>query len=354
MDTYVYAFPRDLGSGDDPFIEFIEMTNNQFPRFFRRVIDGGAGTGSFTDRVVKSSADCTVIDYEPLPENAIALRSRFNGVPSVEIREAALGERLTDVSFKVPEREGLNDHIYWVPGTSYGGYVSKPGFLPLVKSGFLPVAKHLAKKVLRRGNPPQFENITVEMVRLDDELNSAPDIVKRDLQGGEPDAVGGMGSLLAQVKVVKVEVLLKGGMGGQGAAKSRCIRALRDAGFALLVEDWQFHVPQMTDGLRRALADHGMEIEREVRLDPSHREVMVKGTWPTGRPLPIQKRRQIGKLKAVELTREFADALSEAMVSYFSVDLIALNGRYAQQWKSILSPDSLKQSGMTMDGQTVR
>lgn len=353
MNTPLYAFPKNFGPGEDPFVEFVQRANKEFPGFIERIIDGGAGTGCFTERVVDADPGCRVIDYEPLPENAKVLRSRFAGRDSVEIRQAALGDKSASVSFEVPERAGLSDHQYWVPGTSYGGFVSHPGIVPIIRSGFVPFAKHVAKKVLRRASSPKLETISVSMVRLDAELDAPPDVIKLDLQGGEPEALDGLGELLAHTKVVKIEVLLRGAMEGQGAARTRCARALHDAGFRFFVEDWQFHVPELTDALRRALVDNGAEIEREVRLHPSHPEVMVKGAWRSGQALPVQSHQVMGKLRAVELTRELSNALADAKASYFCVDLVALNGRFVQQWKSIIPPELLKKSGMQLDGQMV-
>lgn len=325
-----FAFPRTLGSGDDPFIGLIEVANLKYPGFIKSVIDGGAGVGSFVDRVLKGTTGCRVIAYEPLPENAKVLRSRFSGVSAVDIREAALGDRVTQVSFEVPERKGIPNSL-WTPGTSYGGHVRRSGILPLIKG--------IARKLLRRGSrlQPQHrqESILVRMTRLDAELNVPPDLVKLDLQGGEPEALKGLGNLLPQVKVAKIEIQMLG-----GDARTQCARIFRDAGFNLYIEDLQFSVPQMTDTLRQALNQIGIEIEYEGRLSPSDPQIMIKGSWPTDRPLPIQD---------LDLSTEFANVLLRAKASYFQVDLVALNGRYSEQWKSLLPSELLEKSGMKLN-----
>lgn len=327
MITYNYSFPKGVGSGDDPFIGLIEIANKQIPGFIQTVVDGGAGIGSFVDRVLKGAKGCKVVAYEPLPENAKVLRSRFSGVNSVDIREAALGDMAMRVSFEVPERKGIPNSL-WSPGTSYGGHVSKSGFLSSVKG--------LAKKVLRPGNASnQMETISVQMVRLDSELSACPDVVKLDLQGGEPEALNGLGAHLPQVKIAKIEIQMLG-----GGARSQCVRILKEAGFLLYVEDLQFSVPQVTNELRQALSDNGVEIEFEGRLSPSDPQIMIKGSWPSERPLPIQN---------FELVREFLNVLTSSKALYFQVDLVALNGRYAKQWKTLLPTDLLEKSGMNLD-----
>ncbi len=327
MTSLNYGFPKNLGSGDDPIIGLIEAVNEQSPGFIEWVIDGGAGVGSFTGRVLGGTTGCKVIAYEPLPENAKVLRSRFNGVSAVDIREAALGDQTTSVSFEVPERRGIPDSL-WAPGTSYGGFVSR--------SGILAKAKGIAKKLLRRGvRSRPYEKISVRMVRLDSDLDVCPDFIKLDLQGGEPEALNGLGSRLAQVKIMKIEIEML-----SGDARRRCVQLLNNAGFFLLVEDFQFLVPHVTDRLRRALTDIGIEIELEDRILPSDPSVLVKGKWPSGRPLPMQN---------IELTKDFADVLSASKASFFAIDLIALNGRYVQHWNSLLGPEVLEQSGMKLN-----
>jgi hypothetical protein len=164
------------------------------------------------------------------------------------------------------------------------------------------------------------------MVRIDSELNECPDVVKLDLQGGEPEALNGLGVWLPQVKVVKIEVEML-----SGDARRRCVRTLTAAGFSMYVQDLQFAVPEMTDGLRRFLHDNGIEIEFERRLLPTDPYMIVKGKWPSRRDLPMH---------SVELDRDFSNVLAASKAAYFQVDLVALNGRYAQQWGSLLPPGS--------------
>lgn len=347
MNSPLYSFSGL--SGEDPIIALVAAANSVHPGFITLVVDGGAGIGSFTDRVVSGSTECEVIAYEPLPENLAILRSRFQGMPAVKIRDAALGDKATDVAFEVPDRQGVSGTL-WAPGTTGGGYVSKPGLIPMMKSGLLPIAKYLARKVLRRPELTQLhEIVSVKMVRLDAELSDAPDLIKFDLQGGEPEALDGLGALLRQTKVVKIELLLRGAVDGQGLAKTRCVRALSDAGFSFFIDGLQFAVPKLTDALRRALHQHGVTITYERQINPSQRDITIMGKWPEDRPLPIQTRRVLGSVRAIGLTRDFEGILSEARVSYFAVDLIALNGRYAKQWSTILPQTLLKHSEPELD-----
>lgn len=335
MDRQLYSFPRDFGSTDDPMIGLIKEANLKFPGFISFVVDGGAGIGDFTDKVLKTSTGCRVIAFEPLPENAAVLRSRFAESESVDIREVAVGDRSASVSFQVPERAGIpGPGSYWAAGTSYGGWVSRPFAI----DSLLSRTKTLAKKILRQAPASELETISVPMVRLDFELISPPDLIKLDLQGGEPDAMDGLGTLLAGTKAVKLEVLLHGAMPGQGGARTRCVRALQDAGFTLFVEDFQFAVTSMSDGLRRTLADAEMVIERERRFHPTQ-PVHIMGKWPTGKPLPIQSIGSAGLARAIKLKADFFQALSGSGMMYFSIDLIALNNRFAREWRTILPQD---------------
>jgi FkbM family methyltransferase len=316
-----YAFPRKMGSGEDAFVGLIETANREFPGFIDKVVDGGSGIGSFVDRVLQGCPFANIVAYEPLPENAEILRSRFGVLPSVDIREAALGDRLATVQFDVPvhSRKGIPNSP-WAAGTSAEGAVRKTGIVPSLK--------RLIKKTMRMQNR---EAVSVRMCRLDSDLSFSPDVVKLDLQGGEPEALQGMGDLLTNVKVVKIEVEML--TSGREVGRC-CIHLLRDAGFHLFVEDLQFAVPELTDRLRGVLTDVGIEITRETRLyGASDRNVVVIGKWLTDRPLPIRD---------LEITPEFAEILTASKAEYFQVDLVALNTRYVQQWKQILPPEFLQ------------
>lgn len=347
MRTLLNAFPSELYSGEDPFLEFVETVGNRLPDFIVRVVDGGAGIGSFTDRMLRALPDCEITAYEPLPENAKILRSRFSNIPSVDAREAALGDKPATVLFAVPERVGMSNNEYWVPGTTGGGFVSRPGPVAVMKSKIPPTAKNFVKKLLGRGTL-EYEKVPVQTVRLDSELGVAPDLVKLDLQGGEPEALEGLGSLLPQVKMMKIEVILRGEVEGRRSAKNRAVGALADAGFSFFVEEFALAAPGMTDELRRALGRHGLNISSEVRLHESHSDILIKGAFSSEQPTPIQNRWQSGKFKAIAFTPEFDSVLSDAQASSVGVDLIALNGRYAEQWKSVLPPELLQRSGMVL------
>jgi FkbM family methyltransferase len=332
----LYAFPHVNGH-DDPLIGLAQTTNESHPGFIRLAVDGGAGVGNFTDELITGIAGSSVIAFEPLPDNVRVMQSRFGGSPAVDIRELAIGDRQAQVRFEIPERAGIPDSM-WEPGTSYAGFVSRSLLIPTVKSW--------AKRVLRRSRP-NHEVISVRMARLDTQLHEAPDLIKLDLEGGEPAAVAGLGALLAETKVMKIEVLIQTGMPGQGLAKSECVRALRAAGFHIFVQDFLFAVPEangVSEELRRYFTSLGVEIDWEKPLSPSQPLRFVQGRWPEDRPLPIEGRFTMGKLRSVELNSELARLLAESNAAFFMVDLIALNGRYAKQWTSAL-PESLLERG---------
>lgn len=326
MHTYELAqpFPDFSDHPNDSIVGLIEVVNRQFPKFIDVMVDGGAGIGHIINLVLTKHPELNVIAYEPLPENARVLRAKFREQSNVDIREVALGNRSGTCRFEVPtiSRKGI-DNSPWIPGTSAEGAVRRYG---LVKT-----SKLIVKKVIRWDPRPSIE---VKINRLESDLQVAPDLLKLDLQGGEPEAIEGLGHFLAETKVVKLEHELFGKWG-----RTHSIDMLRDAGFSLYVDDFLIVVPQMTDYFRATLAELGLEITYELRLyGPRSPYLHVVGKWPNGGLLPIHSN--------IKLTRQFADLLTAQKANAFQVDIMALNNRYAEQWASILPAKLLRQSGM--------
>jgi FkbM family methyltransferase len=309
------TFPFFDGNCSESVINLISVSNSIKPGSINVAVDGGAGVGSFIANLNKAVPSIRIVGYEPLPENAKVLRKRFERNPMVDIRELAIGNKPGFASFEIPVRL-TDDFRGWPKGTSCGGYLRKPGFIPFIKS--------VAKKILRRGwlwkNSNRHQSVNVRVTRLDSDLQFAPDFLKLDLQGGEPDALEGLGENLQHVKIVKVEVQMLG-----GEEKDRCIRLLQSAGFKFFIEDFQFGVGHMTDSLRTALEQNGGEIELEVEPSSADSSAMVIGKWIPGKPLPFKEFKLVGSL---------AKALTDAGATYFQVDIVALNQSCAELWNS--------------------
>ncbi len=316
------ALPQ-LGSSDIGSFGLIEALNQEYPGFIQLVVDGGAGIGSMLDTLLSISPSSRIIAYEPLPENAEILKSRFAGITSIDIRQAALGSKMGMCKFEVPASSRIGiANSNWIPGTSPEGAVRRHG---LIKS-----SKLLAKKILGRDQRP---SISVKMVRMDLDLPAAPDFLKLDLQGGEPEAIEGLGHLLYETKIIKCELELFASW-----KRTSFIDKLRKAGFAFFIEDFLMLVPKMTTELREILHGMGLEITHEVRLYGSSSSFLhAIGRWPHDRELPIYEMR---------LRNEFAGILAIHKAIAFQVDFIALNNRYGAQWKSVLPSEVVKQAGL--------
>jgi FkbM family methyltransferase len=294
-----------------PLVSLITSANAAIPGFIKTIVDGGAGIGGSIVPLLASSPAIKVIAYEPLRENAKVLRQRFSGNPAVKVREVAISDRIGHAHFDIPSRL-QGDGGPWTAGTSYNGY--------LCKAGLRSFLRRLAARMVRPGR--SRETIKVSTVRLDSDLSAAPDVVKLDLQGGEPAALDGLGDYLRQVKLVKAEVQMLG-----GDARGRCVRKLQEFGFTIYLADLQFSVPELDASLRTALTANGVKIEEELRGSPYDPQTMVKGEWTDDQELPFQD---------LDLKPEFEGLLRAAKAQYFQVDLVALNQAHAESWNTIL------------------
>jgi hypothetical protein len=168
----------------------------------------------------------------------------------------------------------------------------------------------------------RYQTVQVKTVRLDDDLQFTPDIVKLDLQGGEPAALRGLGERLRQVKIVKAEVHML-----HGEARRECVRILKEAGFKMYIGDLQFSVPEVSSTLRSMMAEQDIRIEHELRGSAFDAQTMIIGKWSGEQPLPFQD---------LDFTPAFESLLRAEKTKYFSVDLIAINLKYAESWNVLL------------------
>jgi FkbM family methyltransferase len=182
------------------------VTNDHFCRF----IDGGAGIGSETKRYLKIFEKNYVKNghvtcYEPLPENFATMKERLP-IEGVTLRQVAISNKSGNSKFSVPTR--MPDDTFWPKGTSFNGFLSE-----------------------RESN---FETINIETVRIVDDIDFSPSFVKLDLQGGERDAVMGMGSLVERTKIFYIE--------SQLLSHNNACSILSDMGFVIMFDKLQFGV----------------------------------------------------------------------------------------------------------------
>ena len=184
-----FAEKRIKGSAIDVCLPlFIRLLQDKFQKF----VDGGAGVGQTTEFYKKSLLEnlnsenhstALITCYEPLPENFENLKEKFGFDNNILLENCAIAHENGFSSFIVPSRikEGI-DSSGWSSNTSYNG------FLPDVNQ-----------------KNPNLEEIFVRISRLEDSLSYVPDFVKLDLQGGELNALFGMGQLLRKTKVFYIE-----------------------------------------------------------------------------------------------------------------------------------------------------
>lgn len=285
----------------------VSLLDELLPRFFDafegefvHLVDGGAGVGSTSkfyweaaSRLLPSAAKplISVYSYEPLAENARVLRNMFAGNRQVIIRESALSDRTGTQTFSVPSRMTGEGGGAWSAGTSFGGSL-RPG-----RSG--------------------TETVQVQSVRLDEEEVPRFDFVKLDLQGGELDALRGMGSRLREPKVMYVETQL--------LHDSGVLRHIAEAEFFVTFDRLQLGFKNDLRYLpMRALDEAGVVIDK-MHL-PSQGGVPLF-CWGHFRPGA-----KVFDPKSFVLEPEISRKLQDAGVSYLQTDALCINLRH---WKTI-------------------
>jgi FkbM family methyltransferase len=142
------------------------------------VVDGGANKGRTVARLLARFPAARLVAYEPIGRLAGKLAKRYADEPRVTVRRAALGD--------------------------------KPGELPLYELETVTCSSLLAPTGILRKHPDKpmavASRAAVRVVRLDEELSRAPDLIKLDLQGYELSALKGAERVLPGVRAVLCEV----------------------------------------------------------------------------------------------------------------------------------------------------
>jgi FkbM family methyltransferase len=146
------------------------------------IIDGGAYAGAFSRRMAMTFAEARIHAFEPTPASFALLEEKTRGLPVISSHQLALGAS---------------------SGVARFFENASPLTNSLRKNGEAN-RRYFSHLVAERGE------ITVKTTTLAafarDQGLKAIDIVKLDLQGGELDAIVGLGGLIATVKAILVEV----------------------------------------------------------------------------------------------------------------------------------------------------
>jgi FkbM family methyltransferase len=265
---------------------------------FCRFVDGGAGIGGTAveyDKVLEANLDeanagsATVTCYEPLAENFAELSQRLADHTRCRLRNVAVANANGKTAFIVPSRQAGNA-AHWGAGTSYNGFVND------------------------NRPDPGYEKVDVDMVRIEDDVSEPQDFVKLDLQGGELEAIKGMGSLLKDAKVLYVETQL--------LADEKACDYLSENGYAIFFDKFQFGLlPGRNDVPLKQLGKLGISIDR----------IFLPGT--SGLPLIFWGYMEAGRdrFDGFSFSHETRKELKAVGVEYFQTDALCVNTRFSDQ-----------------------
>lgn len=266
---------------------------HEFQGSFCRFADCGAGIGSTSKQYAKVLLEnlrpelhhqAGVVCYEPLPENFAKLTENTARAPICRLRMAAVSNAKRIANFNVPMRMKTGTSA-WSEGTSYGGFLS---------------------------DTPFVETIQVQTVRLEDDVEAPLDFVKLDLQGGELEALRGLGSRLHEVSLLYVErQLLK----DDGSCAF-----LRDNGFVVFFDFLQFGLIKGKRDISMRLFDEtGIETTRIMLPDGAGMPVVLWGHFKSGK--------EIVDPETLNLLPAVVEKLKTAGVNYLQTDLICVNSK---------------------------
>lgn len=151
-----------------------------------RIVDAGANKGRTVETLLALYPDATFLAaYEPNVRLARKLAKRFAHDPRVSVRQAALGEAPGLAALRVPTRATCASLLSPLEGTC------------------------------------DTEGLVLQetpVVRLEDEMERPPHILKMDVQGFELPVLRGAGRVLAGVQAIAAEVAFRPRYAGQALA----------------------------------------------------------------------------------------------------------------------------------------
>jgi FkbM family methyltransferase len=142
------------------------------------IVDGGANIGTVTDTFLKHYRNPTIHAFEPRPDAAQTMETKYAYQPNVHVHMCALGSADDTLSLNIIGHE--------------------------TSSSFLQPSN-----INHTYHPNEMQvkaRISVPVKRLDSVLDCEIDLLKLDLQGYELEALKGCGELLWRIKTITTEV----------------------------------------------------------------------------------------------------------------------------------------------------
>jgi len=142
------------------------------------IVDGGAHKGVIIDLFLNQYTNPTIYAFEPIPNLAKDLKSKYSNNKNVKIYDSTLGNISKEIEFNILKHEGASS--------------------PLTPSNI--IRNYLGEKMDIK------QSIKVKQVRLDEILSGDIDLLKLDLQGYEIAALEGSEHLLKKIKIITTEI----------------------------------------------------------------------------------------------------------------------------------------------------
>lgn len=191
--------------GGNPFEDMVSLLRGT-P--VTTVVDGGACEGTFSRTMATVFPGASIYAFEPTPETFNLLENNTRSLAAVSPQQLALGAKRGTARF----------------------YKNASPLTNSLKRNTDANRAYFSGLVDERGQ------ITVDVIALADFAREQKlenlDIIKLDLQGGELDAIVGLGSLIGSVKIVFVEVQFLA-LYSEAPLFSDVDTHLREVGFAL-------------------------------------------------------------------------------------------------------------------------
>lgn len=242
-------------------------------------IDGGAAAGSVT-KLLLESPKTKVIAFEPFPGNHPYYNLAVGECSRAVFYPVALGAINGSGSFYIRRVVDGNQK-----GWNHMQGYSSEGFLTQDNSGC-----------------PSGTTLEVKIVRLEDYIDETVTLLKLDLQGGEYDALIGLGSKVGMLKYCLVEFSLDW----------RIVDFFAENGFVLFDTNYT-GIPKVPI---KSLQDHFLKM---TTLDLSNGSQAVSGILKNT-PRDLQG------------YRDFIEGIKEKFFHHLWSDLVAVNQRYLRDF----------------------